>query len=97
MRKGIRKPYSHRLIMLRVDTILTGPKTTVLRLEGRLDRRSLPILAKVCEKNLKKEETVILNMEGIDHISKEGRDYLKSIKSRVQFVSLSEYLKIELM
>lgn len=82
--------------MLRIDTIQTDANTTTLQLEGRVDRQSLAVLAGTCENILQKEETVVLNMKGIDHISKEGRDYLQTIKSQVRFVNLSEYLKIEL-
>ena len=81
--------------MLRIDTIQTSAKTITLSLEGRVDRQSLPILIRTCEDSLKNEELVILDMERVDHISKEGRDYLKSIKSEIQLINLSEYLKME--
>ncbi|MBT3226972.1 MAG: hypothetical protein HN354_11680 [Deltaproteobacteria bacterium] len=88
---------SLRLIMLRIDIIFTSEKATVLRLEGRVDRQSLPVLTRACEEYLKIDKVVTLSMEGIDHISKGGREYLKSIKAKIKFNSLSEYLKIEIL
>jgi hypothetical protein len=48
--------------------------------DGVLDGESLPILKNVCLRHLEKKKRVLLRLEGLIHISREGRDFLHKIQ-----------------
>lgn len=82
--------------MLRIDEDFKEGETVLLRLEGRLDRNTLLEVSRICNGYLQRGISINMNLEGIDHISKEGRDFLRNMKDKVQFCNLSEFLKIEI-
>jgi hypothetical protein len=50
--------------------------------DGILDHEGLPILIKISESHLAGGKRITLHLEGIVHMSREGRDFLNAIKNR---------------
>ena len=63
-----------------------------VRAEGNLDGRSVPVLKEVCETYLEDGRRVLVNLEGLFHISREGRDFLNGIKEKVLIVKSTNLL-----
>ncbi len=71
--------------------------SVVVVVDGTIDRNSLPILQKVCEKHFKQKKKIVISLQGLVHIDFEGRKHLMTIKDKVRFDGLPEFLKLELM
>jgi anti-anti-sigma regulatory factor len=82
------------LIVIHIEESFDNDESVLLRIEGRLDRESLPALRRVCEGHLEANRAVQLHVGGVDHIGKEGRDFLRSIREKVSLLGLNEYLKM---
>ena len=63
--------------------------------DGVLDQGTIPILRGVCDRHLHEERKVLLNLEGVVHITREGRRFLHGIHDRVSIVNLPEFVKLE--
>ncbi len=68
-------------------------KKVLLKVEGRLDRDSLPVLRNVCERHWKEGRSISLDLSGIYYVGMAGRDFLADIKQKVRFIGMSQYLK----
>ena len=80
--------------MIRIEEHFNNAETIVLMVEGRLDRESLPALRQVCERYLGIGQKVRVHLGGLNHIGQEGLDFLRSIRDRVLFLEMNEYLKM---
>ncbi|MBW1681574.1 MAG: hypothetical protein JRF59_09570 [Deltaproteobacteria bacterium] len=82
--------------MLRIQDISGDRKEVVVRVEGRLDRDSLPILKGVLNRHKAKKLKILVHLEGLMHIDKEARNFLQAIRDEVVFENLPEFLKLEM-
>ena len=91
-------PYLLPLIdnMIYIHETFSNQDTVTLGVEGSIDRESLPSLEEICHWHLKKNRNVSLDLKGLMHINSQGRHFLRSIKAQVTFVSLPQFLKLEL-
>jgi hypothetical protein len=63
-----------------------GDHLVRLQADGILDCESIPVLDNVCQRHLKEKKEVQLCLQGLVHISREGRDFLKRIKTRIAII-----------
>lgn len=82
------------LSMIRIEEHFNKTETIELRVEGRLDRESLPALRQVCARHLEAGKKLRLHLGGLNHIGQDGLDFLRSIRDRVLFLELNEYFKM---
>ena len=82
--------------MIYIQEILEDGNEATIRLDGRVDRKSLASLKEVCDQHLGRDRRVRLQLTGLNHICKEGRYYLREIQDRVTFVDLPHFLKLEI-
>ncbi len=61
----------------------TNKNNIDIRVDGILDDESIPILEKICQVHSQAEKRVMLHIEGLFHISREGRDFLKKISGKI--------------
>ena len=61
--------------------------------DGALDCESIPILEKICQVHLQEEKRVILHIEGLSHISREGREFLKKISGKITVLDRDAIIK----
>ena len=83
-------------IMIYIEESFAAKETVILRVEGGLDRESLSDFRRVCARHLQAKRKVQIDLGGISHICKEGRDFLRSIKNEVQLMGLNKYLEMDI-
>ena len=82
--------------MIYIEEAFTTKEAVILRVEGGLDRESLPDFCRVCARHLEAKRKVQIDLGQISHICKEGRDFLRSIKNDVQLMGLNKYLEMDI-
>ena len=82
--------------MIYIEEAFTAKEDVVLRVEGGLDRVSLPDFRRLCTRHLQANRKVQIDLGQINHICKEGRDFLRSIKHEVQLTGLNKYLEMDI-
>jgi hypothetical protein len=82
--------------MIYISETYRDEKTVQIKVEGRLDRTSLPSLMDVCHHHLSAGKGVRLQLDGVIHITHEGKDFLRELRSRAELVGLPEYLMMEI-
>lgn len=80
--------------MIRIKQTLMK-NNAVIYIEGVLDGETVSTLKEVCERRFKRGETVLVDLGGLDHITREGRDYLQSIHKKADLVNRPMFLKLE--
>ncbi|MBU2549361.1 MAG: hypothetical protein KKB20_13165 [Proteobacteria bacterium] len=82
--------------MIYIHETFFDPDRVMIKVEGRVDRESLPSLREICDPHLKSGKRVSLDLKDITHINKEGLDYFGEIRDRVTFVDIPQFLKLDL-
>jgi anti-sigma B factor antagonist len=79
-----------------IETIASGERTAVLRVRGRLDARSAPVLTARCAEVRKEGRHLILNLSGVSFLASSGVGALLALveeyhqsTSRVRLVEVS--------
>lgn len=81
--------------MIYIKELVDQSDSVTIRVDGILNRQSIPILKNVCQDHLNTGKEVILQLDGLMHISREGRDFLQDIKNKVIMLELPEFLRLE--
>ena len=63
--------------------------------EGVLDLATLPVIQGVFERCLKRHLAIQLDLGGLIHITREGRNSLNEIKHNVNLIHLPEFMQLE--
>lgn len=66
-----------------------------IQADGILDCESIPVLDNVCQRHLKEKKEVQLCLQGLVHVSREGRDFLKRIKTRIAIIDPPRLMPLE--
>ena len=82
--------------MIHISETTNDDTSVTIAVDGRLNRKSLASLMNVCERYLESHKTIFLHLKGITHTDESSRQYLKSLKNRVDFLSVPEFLKLEI-
>ena len=72
--------------MIYIKETLLQDSSVEIRVDGVLDAESIPTLAGVCQKHLDSEKKILLHIEGLLHISREGMDFLRVIQKKVVII-----------
>lgn len=80
--------------MIHINETDSGWDTVLLGVDGVLDQRSVPVLEEVCHRHLKGEKKIVLDLEGVLHITRDGRKFLQEIEDRVGIVNVPEFVKL---
>jgi anti-anti-sigma regulatory factor len=82
--------------MIHISEKTNDDNSIMVEVDGRLDRKSLASLKAVCDRHLSSDKKVLLHLKGITHTDESGREYLKNMQNRVEFLSVPEFLKLEI-
>lgn len=82
--------------MIHISERAKGNHSIIITVDGRIDRKSLTSLKDVCEQQISSKKHVLLDLEGITHTDESGREYIKFLKNRVEFLNVPEFLKLEI-
>jgi|YNPNPStandDraft_1061719.scaffolds.fasta_scaffold06495_5 hypothetical protein len=69
--------------------------SVVVRIDGILDADSIPIVEEVCHRHLGRGRRVLLEVEGLLHISREGREFLRQIQDEVVIENAPQFVRLE--
>jgi hypothetical protein len=76
------------MALIRVKEIFPDNHSVKIHVDGILNRDSLPILKDVCAHHLQLERNIWLDLDGVTRISREARDFLREIRSRILGLTL---------
>jgi len=82
--------------MIHINQKTHDDNSIIIEVDGRLDRKSLATFRDVCEQQLNCKKNILLHLRGITHTDEFGREYIRRIKNRVEFLSVPEFLKLEI-
>jgi|APSaa5957512622_1039677.scaffolds.fasta_scaffold89825_1 hypothetical protein len=84
--------------MIHIDETRLDDSNVAIRVQGNLDRNTLPTLKQVCRQYFDPQcnDNVSMNLEELVHCCKESKSYLKEISDQVTYVGLPEFMKLEL-
>ena len=82
--------------MIHISQKTNDDHSVVIVVDGRLDRKSLQSFIEVCEQQISSSKHILLDLKGITHTDELGREYINFLKSRVEFLSVPEFLKLEI-
>jgi hypothetical protein len=68
--------------MIYVKENILDSGSVMICVDGVLDYESIPILREIYEGHAKRKINVFFNLKGVFHISREGRDFLHSIREK---------------
>ena len=84
--------------MIHIEESYPHPETVVIKVDGKIDRHTIPTLQEVCQRHFDAIPALEITFEilRLDSISLEGKNYLREIQDRVSFRNIPEFLKLEL-
>lgn len=82
--------------MIHISETTNDDNSVTIEVDGRLNRKSMASLITVCERHLENHKAIFLHLKGLTHTDESGRQYLKKLKNRVDFLSVPEFLKLEI-
>ncbi len=80
--------------MIHLKETFPDDHTIVIQADGILDEESLPLMKKIFEQYWQRRR-ILLRMEGLRHISREGRDFLTGMQDRVTMINPPPFMKWE--
>ena len=72
--------------VVRIEEISREYGFVEIMVDGILDRKSMPILDEVCRRYFSGNKKIILNLTGLTHITREGRNPLKALPSKYRYI-----------
>lgn len=81
--------------MIHIKEDFMDKDTIAIVVDGVLDQGTIPILRGVCDRHLHEERKVLLNLEGVVHITREGRQFLHGMREKLSIANLPEFVKLE--
>ena len=82
------------MAFIHIKEIISEEQRVTLKVDGRLDDSSISTLDDVCKRHIGDGRTVVLNIEGLYHISREGRNFLDGMKDHIIFEKLPSFIKL---
>jgi len=80
--------------MIHIKENVLNQNTLEIRLDGRLDDESVPVVAEVCTNHLRRKREIILDLEGLTYINRAGRTFLEQVKGGVSILNPPEFLEL---
>jgi hypothetical protein len=79
--------------VIHVKESMVDENTVSIYVSGVLDERTAPILRRVCDRHLDMHRQVLINLETVAHITRDGRGFIKEIGDRVSIANVPEFTK----
>ena len=81
--------------LIHIKETFNDDGSTTIRVDGRLDSSSIPVLEKVCQCHLDKNCKVYVEVDGLSHISREGRGFLLRMRDKVTLEKVPQFIRLE--
>jgi hypothetical protein len=69
--------------MIYIKETFPDEDSVSIHVDGILDVETIPALQEVCNRYLNEERKIMLYVEGIIHISREGKEFLHQIQNKI--------------
>ena len=80
--------------VIRIEETVQDDDSVEIMMDGVLDRESIAVLDKVCHRHLNGTRRVVLNLQGLTYITREGRNYLTGMNDIVTFVNIPQFMRL---
>jgi hypothetical protein len=77
--------------MIYIKEIFPDDKSVAVYVDGILDDKSIHILKSVCERHLDGNRKVILHLQELIHITREGKDFLREIGNKISIIDSQSF------
>ncbi len=81
--------------MIHVKENLLDKNTVNIDVSGVLDQTTVPVLKEVCDRHNDKAQLILVNLEGVIHVTREGRRFLQGLNRRINIINLPEFIEME--
>ena len=81
--------------MIHIEETILDQNTIAIKLGGVLDQHAIPVIQGVCNRYIESHHAIHLDLKGLIHITREGRDYLNGIRQNVNLIHLPEFMQLE--
>ncbi len=81
--------------MIYIKEKFVDDRTIVMKVDGVLDQDAAAVLSHTCQNRLQTKYSIILNLEGLVHITREGRTFLEQIQDGIRLENIPDFVKLE--
>ncbi len=81
--------------MIYIKETFVDDRTILMTVDGVLDQDAAEVLGHTCQNRLHTEYRIVLNLEGLVHITREGRSFLDRVQDRIRIENLPDFVKLE--
>ena len=79
--------------MIYIKKIKDGENSISFCLDGVIDEESIATVEDVCHPHIGRKE-IILDLEGISHITREGREFLRKLQNNITILNLPAFINL---
>ena len=81
--------------MIHIEETILDQNTIAIKLAGVLDQNAVPVIQSVFDRYLESFRAIHLDLDGLIHITREGRNFLNEIKYDVRLTHLPEFMLLK--
>lgn len=81
--------------MIYIREHFVDDRTIVMKVDGVLDQDASDVLSETCRNRLRTRYNIILNLEGLVHITREGRNFLDQVADVISVKNIPDFVKLE--
>ena len=81
--------------MVFIKELFPSESAVIIKVDGMLDQESIPLLKNVCDYHVDWGKKIMLNLEGLINISREGREFLNEGRDKYTFLNLPPFIKLD--
>jgi hypothetical protein len=83
--------------VIHVKESMLDENTVSIYVSGVLNEQTVPILKKVCDRHLDMDRRVLVNLEAVANITRDGRGFIQEISGKVSVSHVPEFMKPDLL
>ncbi len=81
--------------MIHIEQTSLSERSVMIKVGGVLDQDAIEVLKDVCNSNLARGKSVTIDFHWVLHITREGRSFVKDIKTKVAVQRLPAFMTID--
>jgi hypothetical protein len=81
--------------MIHIKENMVDPHTVAIAVDGVLDQGAIPVLKGVCDRHLGGDRKILLDLEGLVHITRDGIGFLHVIHEKISITNLPEFINLD--
>ena len=80
--------------MIRLEEAMLDKGSVAIMLIGTLDQAAIPAIKKVYDEYQKQDYTIHLDLKKLVYITREGRNFLNSIKKKAKLKNIPDFMQL---